>query len=330
MGFTSPEGLTDPVPTTRKANSPPLADTPPNQTLLPFDSLPTQGDGHTSFLRSPGSPSHGSVTPAAKPLRSPVSDHKESWSAAIGPATISGKSGRVIERLMGENDRLHRELRLANAKLEEEQRRSESAREAHQSSQEKNATLEIICGTNQAALTRRNRMIEELKTALRVESTLRRKTEAEMRGILQSADETRDIYEKDLAREREIASHVNSQYDTLHEAFQGITSRFNVQRADYQEEIRMLEQRNQSRQQRFEALEVVCSELRERQDKLDKLHQQILELHEGHRKVIEETIGTAAKKAEQNRLACEEISQRMEKAMGEMKYVVNVKRNLKE
>jgi hypothetical protein len=48
--------------------------------------------------------------------------NENQWSSAVGHATTNGKSGRVIERLMAENDRLKRELELQILRSQELER----------------------------------------------------------------------------------------------------------------------------------------------------------------------------------------------------------------
>ena len=54
--------------------------------------------------------------------------NENQWSSAVGHATTNGKSGRVIERLMAENDRLKRELELQILRSQELERNLETMR----------------------------------------------------------------------------------------------------------------------------------------------------------------------------------------------------------
>ncbi|RKF59000.1 hypothetical protein GcC1_179001 [Golovinomyces cichoracearum] len=62
--------------------------------------------------------SGGSVAPPPKEERYSMSSVLP-WNSAIGRAGIGGKSGRVIERLMGDNDMLKRDLNIERLKAEE-------------------------------------------------------------------------------------------------------------------------------------------------------------------------------------------------------------------
>ena len=273
---------------------------------------------------------HELSTPNIYPLNSTTHDGNEIWSAAVGPATAAGKSGRVIERLMGDVDRLRRDLRLVTAKYEEEQRRSESVREKLESLQDKNANLEVICDTTKTALARRDRRIDDLKVALENETILQKRVEAEKRDISVAAEEARVLHEKVIVQEKELALYATSQYEFLKKAFKDVEVRYNDQFTKLQEDIVGLRRLRQLDQQRFEALDAVCSELRVDQGRLNEVNQRILEVYKDYRKATEEAVGSFAEKAKRDGLVNEEVYQEMKRTIGQMKYIMNVKRDLRD
>ncbi|KAL9063333.1 MAG: hypothetical protein Q9157_008293, partial [Trypethelium eluteriae] len=76
------------------------------------------------------------------------------WSSAVGRAT-TGKSGRVIERLMAENDRLRRELRAELSAREELQKRLETSRPITEALQVENSNLAAMRASDASVIARR-------------------------------------------------------------------------------------------------------------------------------------------------------------------------------
>lgn len=67
------------------------------------------------------------------------------WSSAVGHATTAGKSGRVIERLMAENDRLKRELELQVLRVQELERNAQTYKPQIEAMREKIDSLSHVC-----------------------------------------------------------------------------------------------------------------------------------------------------------------------------------------
>ena len=331
MSFTGvDELLADSTPVIGQMNSTFSVDPTTNQALKMLDPSSNRAHGHTGIVELPRATTHEPHTIASYPLNSPTTDNSEAWSAAIGPAASAGKSGRVIERLMGDVDRLRRELKLATAKYEEEQRRSESARETLGSLQNKMANLEVICGTTEAALTRRDRRIEDFRAALETEKSLRKKAETEKRELSLAAEKTKDVCEKDLVRQKELALYASTQYDILKNAFQDAQNDYHDRFTKLRGDILTLEQQRQEDQQRFEALDAICAELRVDHDKSGYLNQSILDGYETYKNAREDAISPIVKKAEMDALLSDKVFQEVTDITGQMRYIMNLKKTLKD
>jgi hypothetical protein len=77
------------------------------------------GNGLTRTISSEFGPTRAySNTNLPTTEENPESPSASQWSAAVGKANL-GKSGRVIERLMGENDMLKRDLNIERLRAEE-------------------------------------------------------------------------------------------------------------------------------------------------------------------------------------------------------------------
>jgi hypothetical protein len=127
---------------------------------------------------SPEKPNGAHLTPAQNPTRrvsggnsvarnGELSPENAQWSSAVGHATTGGKSGRVIEKLMADSDRLKRELKEQVIKAEELQRSLQTYKPRIEALQTENENLSHARGVDQALLARRDRMIADLKEELK-------------------------------------------------------------------------------------------------------------------------------------------------------------------
>src|SRR5690606_22843540 len=141
------------------------------------------------------------------PLTSPLSPASSTGGMS---RSTTGKSGRVIEKLQAENDRLKRELKVEITAKEEARRASEPIKSQRDVLQSTNNNLVHQTNIDKTSLVRKERKIEELKAERDAERAARVKAEANMR---EHADETersvREMREKLEAAllERDRANH---------------------------------------------------------------------------------------------------------------------------
>ena len=258
----------------------------------------------------------------------PASESNDPWSSAVGRAT-TGKSGRVIERLMGDNDRLQKELKLATVKLEEEVKRGESATAALDSLRATNENLMAIHETGKAALARRDRKIEELKADLEVERLRREKAEKAMNVIGLERDEVVGSCRRELHEEKERARKSTSQYEILSGSWKSLDAGYNRQTQKLKTDIKALHDARIGDQQRLAQLDVVVGQLHQECEKTRRVKDKIVQEFEQYKREEEEGTRGIRERAERNTSAHEQISKEVAKVLGEMKHVINVKRDVK-
>ena len=262
------------------------------------------------------------------PVTTPATENNEVWSSAVGRAT-TGKSGRVIERLMADNDRYQRELKLATARLEEEIKRSELARAALDSLRATNENLKAMHDADKAALGRRERKIEELKTDLESERKQREIAEKEAKDVAREKDELVDSCRKEVLQEKEISRRSISQYEILSNSWKSLDEGYRRQTQRLKTDIKALREDHTKDQQRLAQLDVVTGQLHQESEKTRKLKDKMAREFEAYKQLKEEDIQEIKERAQRNESANEEALKEVTKVLGEMKYVINVKRDVK-
>ncbi len=250
------------------------------------------------------------------------------WSAAVGRASL-GKSGRVIDRLMGDNDRLQRDKTLATAKLEEEVKKSESARSTVEALGTSNANLQSMHEIDKAALTRKDRKIEEMKTELEAERARREKAEAEVKVTRREREEAVEKYKKEAMKEQEESRYASTQYDVLSKSWKSMESNYQRQTQKLRADIKSLQDSIARDQQKLSHLEVITDQLRQEGDKAKRAKENLFEDFEAYKREQSKSLSGIKERAERNDITNDEILREVESVLGQMRYVFNIKRDVK-
>ena len=251
------------------------------------------------------------------------------WSAAIGRAA-TGKSGRVIEKLMGENDRLQREKKLATVKLEEEVKRGESARLALEGLQASNETLSSIHESDKTQMTKKDRKIEILKVDLQSEKVRREKAEMETRESRREREKVVEELRRGAAEDREEARRSTAQYEILASSWKNLEDRYERQTQKLKADLNDLRIEVDGDKLKMTELEIVVEQLTHELAKVAQVKDKLLVGFQAYKKEQESGLQEIQEKAERNNSANEELHEQMSGVLGQMKHVVNVKRNSRE
>ena len=313
--------------------------TPDTNTLTQATEHNTQQNGHRTPTRQRpgdfgriGSPplleadvslhsASGADTPSSEQESTP-------WSAAVGRAG-TGKSGRVIEKLMGDNDRLQREKKLATVKLEEEVKRSESARSALEGLQMSNANLISIHETDKSFLAKKDRRIEELRADLETERSRREKAERETRESRRERDDIVEQMRREVAEDREQAKRSNSQYEVLSNSWKSMQERYERQAQKLNADLRDLRAEIESDRRKMAQLEVIMEQLRQEGDKTRKAKEKLSSDFQAYKAEQELGVSGIRQRAEQNDSIHDQTLRQMEALLGQMRYVINLKKNIR-
>ncbi|MCJ1246260.1 hypothetical protein MMC30_003466 [Trapelia coarctata] len=276
---------------------------------------------------------HRSSSPAlshdVSGLDTTSAEGNDQWSSATTRATVGGKSGRVIDRLMQDVERMQREIKLLTVKYEEEARRSESARALVESLQTTNANLSSICEANNVAMARKDRKIEELKADLESERARRVRSEAQNKEISMERDDVVAACKKDLMEEKEVARKTSSQYEVLSSSWRGLDDGYRRQMQKLKEGLKELESGRQEDQVRIDQLNIVFTQLNKEAESSQAEKQYVVKQFEQYKQDKEDSIRQMKEQAERNELANDNALQEMNMVVGQMKYVINLKRNVR-
>ncbi|KAH0545050.1 hypothetical protein FGG08_000821 [Glutinoglossum americanum] len=284
------------------------------------------GCGSASFTLASDQYSFDHLTPGASGNGIP-SDTLPSpqWSSAVGRAT-TGKSGRVIEKLMAENDRLRRELKLETLRREEEQKRGEMARGKMESLRDINDNLIHQTNVDKASLARRERKIEDLKADIESERKMRVEAESGLKQVQRESDVTIQELKSNLVSESEKARRNASQYDVLASSWKQLDDGYRRKTEAFRGELRQLKAEKDEDRAKLARLEIIVEQQRHEVEKMRVMKERIEKQYEDYIEEAEMSTRDMREKAKRNEKDNEEALEEAKKVLGELKYLLNLKK----
>ena len=227
---------------------------------------------------------------------------------------------------MNENDRLLREKKLATVRLEEETKRSESARSALESLQISNENLTTMHESDVALLAKRDRKIQELKEELRIESSRRAKAEKEVRESRLERDETVEQVRREAMEDKELFRKASSQYDVLSKSWKGLEERYERQVLQLRTTLKNVQADLAHDRTKVARLEVIIEQLRREEEKARKAKDRLISDFDTYRLDSEQSLEHIRDTARINESANDQAQQQLVTVLGEMKHIMGVQR----
>ena len=241
-------------------------------------------------------------------------DESREWSAAVGGATL-GKSGRVIERLMGENDMLKRDLNIERLRAEELNQAAEMA-EAKMKAMESEYDARLHEATvNNRLLKGRERQLADYKAQIESE---KQRTAAAVEG----EREWRNAVEE--CKRKVVEAQI---YAALMEGRNKVmTSHWPDQRAEVERSVAKLGKKINSivlerkkDDEKINLLESLCDQQAKRLRHLELEKEGINDAFEAYKKQQEYMLKNIKTKATAQEKENEEILQESKRVLGELR-----------
>ena len=241
------------------------------------------------------------------------------WSSAIGHAG-TGKSGRVIERLQGDIDRLRREKQLLTTRLEETEKETETLKTRNQSLQDRTSNYEQSHDANLRQLARRERQVEELREELRKERL--KTTNAEVQAAAASSNE--EIWRKQASQAKALAVQKEVEYETIVACRKVDYDRHQSGLDKIKSGFDTLLWRQEEDLDKQKKLEIIAEQQRQTITQLEDLTRKLTTNFKAYRHEIDTAISELRHTADQNDLAVAQKLDEMTEVTGRMRWVMNV------
>ncbi|KAI9846491.1 MAG: hypothetical protein M1837_003911 [Sclerophora amabilis] len=270
----------------------------------------------------PSAPSGLDGSPA-EPATSPQ------WSSAVGRAT-TGKSGRVIERLQAENDRLRRELKLESLRRDEEQKKGETARGMMEGLRVTNDNLAQITEVDKTSLLRKDRKLDELKSDLESERARRLQTEGQLKLVMKDSEKKEDELRSAAREDAERAKRAVSQYEVLSASWKHLEDGWKSKVERLQKDLLGLAQQGAEDRANLKRLTIISEHQKKEIERVHLAKEGVDNGLKNYKKEMDESTRTIRENAERNEAANAKVMEEAMALLGSMRHVIKVKENLRD
>ncbi|QIW98160.1 hypothetical protein AMS68_003678 [Peltaster fructicola] len=265
-------------------------------------------------------------TPRASVDSHTLSQHSENdspWSSAVGHATTSGKSGRVIERLMAENDRLKRDLELQLLRSQELERNLQTMRPQLDALRAENSNLSHLKSVDGSLLSRRDRKIETLKEELILERSRREASEAQARHIIAERDDALEVARRDTQQAQDEAKHSSTHASILEQSHRQLSTDYRTRAERWRKDVTQIEADRKAEGNKLARLEVVADQMRTELERSRKLQHDFNEQFEQYREATHRWRGELEEVVTKETSRSKALSDDMQSVVDKMRWVMS-------
>lgn len=264
---------------------------------------------------------------AANPLASSTSS-QPAWDSTVGKAAL-GKTGRVINKLVSDNDALKRELKLEQIKSEEAKATAKLMEDKMERTVSEYESRLLEANVTKTLLSRKERQVESLQSSLELEKkrtsdavareqTWREELEKSRRDATVQVEEAKTLATLMEGRYNAISSHWKDQGDEVKRA----TTKLRT-------EITTLVDERRKDDDRINTLRDLCDQQDGNIRDLKRQKDEIVALFEAYKKEQEDALRTikreAAEREEEQKHTLEEAHDVLDK----LRWALKVKENVK-
>ena len=257
--------------------------------------------------------------PTASPSPEPAA-----WSSAVGHAS-TGKSGRVIERLQGEIDRLNRDLQLLKARLDDSEKARETLTSHNSNLRDRNSNYEQSQEANLRQLQRKDRMIEELRENLTREKL--RVATAEHNAEAAAAIE--ESWRNEASQSRSVAAQKETEYATIVTCRDRENERHQGSLRQLQDSFQALLRERSEDQGSYNRLRLIAEQQSQTIAQLQELNGKTNFNFKAYRSEVDEAIASLRRHVGSNNASLLAKLDEMTQVIHQMKWVMAVDRDVK-
>ncbi|RPA79243.1 hypothetical protein BJ508DRAFT_416029 [Ascobolus immersus RN42] len=240
-----------------------------------------------------------------------------------------GKSGRVIERLMAENDRLRRELKVETTAKEEERKAREAIRSSRDLLQSVNDNLVHQTMVDKASLARKDRKIEELRGEKDQEKAKRTAVEENLMAHVQEVDQQMAAMQKDLQSARTERDQANNQYETLKSSWKRLDDTYRSQFDKLRRQMEALNTERERDRQLLQRLEITVEQQRQEVDKLRQAKKGMAKKYDDDLDSVSNEMERMRNMLIRHEHEMDNIVEGATKTLGDIRHILAVKRDLR-
>ncbi|KAL6824073.1 hypothetical protein V8C40DRAFT_30395 [Trichoderma camerunense] len=257
-------------------------------------------------------------------------DHQDSaqWDSTIGKAGL-GKTGRVINKLVSDNDALKREIKIEKLRAEEAKQAAKLVEDKMERMVSDYESRLLEANVTKTLLARKERQVETLMAtvdmekkkavaAQELERNWRDEMEKAKRDAKTQADDATSYAQLMEGRYNAISSHWRDQGDEVNKAIATIKT-----------EITTIVDERKSDDDKIQTLRDLCEQQDSNIQKLRREKEDIARLFEEYKKAQEENLKDIKENARKTEAEQQRILEESRETLDKLRWALNVKANVK-
>lgn len=269
-------------------------------------------------------------SPPSSPLLAPQNAANPLRTVAANSPPV-GKSGKFIEKLQNENASLRRDYNVERSAKEEAQKGLGASKAIEAELMAENSRLEILQSTNDRALERKSRKIEELQALLDAERARRIDAEAREKQMAAELDRTNEDTHRTLAQAVTEQKRAETHADALQDGVRRLEATYKNQVAKMRRDLTALVELEQQNKTKLVALEVLCDQRRQETGhaaelvrKMELLMKKYVEEKDGVFSTLQSEAREMREKAERTDVESEALMKEVANTRDRMRWVLAV------
>jgi chromosome segregation ATPase len=250
------------------------------------------------------------------------------WSSAVGRANL-GKSGRVIERLMGENDMLKRDLNIERLRAEESKQAVKMAEGKMEALAAEYDGKLHDAAINKTLLKRRERQLADLKSQIDGEKERADKAVERERGWREAMERLEVESKRKVEEAQTFASLMEGRNKAMTSHWKEQGAEVNRTVGKLRKEIEALVQERRNDDSRMNMLQGLCDQQAEQFTSLQREKDGIQAAFENYKVAQDDALKGIKERARAQEDANEEALKETHRVLGELKWALGVKKNVK-
>ncbi|VBB71710.1 Putative protein of unknown function [Podospora comata] len=304
--------------------------TPGTRTLRSFPSMgdiPQRGSS-ISATGYPGPNGGGSPTPNEMSLAAGEAHLSGGWDNSVGKAGL-GKTGRVINRLVSDNESLKRDIKIERLRAEEARQQAQLLKDQLDRTTREHESQMLDVNVTKTLLARKERQVEALQQTVELERTRAVSATDRERIWKEELEKVRAECKRQVEEANNQVLLTDGRYNALASHWGGEGERYRKRTDKMRKEFEELSEKRREDDEKIRRHEQMIDQMYVEIDDLEKQNRALWEMFERYKKEKDESLRGMT---EDNLRQAEELQRTIEEAKearDKLRWALNVKENVK-
>ncbi|KAH7328907.1 hypothetical protein B0I35DRAFT_404200 [Stachybotrys elegans] len=257
-----------------------------------------------------------------------MSEQQDEWDSTVGKAGL-GKTGRVINKLVSDNDALKRDIKIERLLAEEAKQSAKLVEDKMERMISEYESRLLEANVTKTLLSRKERQVETLTSLVEAERKKTQIAEDRERNWRQELEKTRSESTIQVEEATTHAALMEGRYNAISSHWRDQGKQVKRALSEMEGEIISLVMERKKDDEKIQTLRDLCDQQHTNVKQLTDEKEQIARLFEEYKATQEEALRDIKTKAKQREEEQERLLAESREALAKLKWALNVKNNVK-